>query len=101
FLNRASQKLPIAIYGDGKQVRDLLFIDDLVNAFLLALNHIEEISGQAFNIGGGPGNALCLLEVIDVIGELQGQPPAAQLHDWRRGDQRYYVSDTTKFSKAT
>jgi CDP-paratose 2-epimerase len=101
FLIQAAQKLPITIYGDGKQVRDLLFIDDLVNAFLLAVDHIERISGQAFNIGGGPANALSLLQVIDWIGHLDGELPSIRMDAWRQGDQRYYVSDTSKFRQAT
>jgi len=101
FLMRAAEKMPITIYGDGKQVRDLLYIDDLVNAFLLAVDNMDRICGQAFNIGGGVSNALSLLQVIELIGELQGEPVAIRLDEWRQADQKYYVSDTTKFCKAT
>lgn len=101
FLIRASEKMPITIYGDGKQVRDLLYIDDLLKAFLLAVDNMKRISGEAFNIGGGASNALSLLAVIDLIGELQGEPVSTCMDAWRPGDQRYYVSDTTEFSKAT
>ena len=89
------------IYGDGMQVRDMLFADDLVDAFLLAQANIHTLSGQAFNIGGGLGNTISLLELLELIGALHGEKPAIRLKDWRPGDQRYYVSDTRKFKAAT
>src|SRR5947209_15964737 len=61
FIVRALQRAGITLYGDGMQVRDILFVEDLVDAFLLAERHIRRISGQAFNIGGGPRNAISLL----------------------------------------
>ena len=64
FAIRAIENKPISIYGDGKQVRDVLFVEDLVDAFLLAQKHMPEISGQAFNIGGGPENTTSLLELL-------------------------------------
>ncbi len=101
FLIRALENQPITLYGDGLQVRDILFVQDLVNAFLLAQAHISDISGQAFNIGGSPARTTSLLELIDLIETLHGQPPEVQFDDWRPGDQRYYVSDTRKFQAAT
>jgi CDP-paratose 2-epimerase len=83
------------------QVRDVLFVEDLVRAFLLAERDIDAISGQAFNMGGGAGNTVSLLELIDLIAELHGRRPAVFFEDWRTGDQRYYVSDTQKFAAAT
>jgi CDP-paratose 2-epimerase len=92
----------ITVYGDGKQVRDILFVEDLVEAFLLAQQNIDALSGQAFNIGGGAGNAISLLELIDRIERVPGvEHPRLQFDEPRRGDQRYYVSDTAKFTKAT
>jgi CDP-paratose 2-epimerase len=82
-------------------VRDILFIDDLLDAFLLAQAQMPKISGQAFNIGGGPSQAISLLELIDLITDLHGERPAVRYADWRAGDQRYYVSDTRKFRAAT
>jgi CDP-paratose 2-epimerase len=101
FLIRAIEGRPLMIYGDGKQVRDALFVEDLVDAFLLAQKHMPTISGRAFNIGGGPGNTLSLLELLDMIADLHGERPEIAYHDWRVGDQRYYVSDTAQFQKAT
>ena len=101
FLIRALEGQPITLYGDGMQVRDILFIDDLLEAFLLAQAHMPKLSGQAFNIGGGPSQAVSLLELIDLIADLHGERPAVHYADWRSGDQRYYVSDTRKFRAAT
>jgi CDP-paratose 2-epimerase len=101
FLIRAIESKPIMLYGDGMQVRDLLFVEDLVDAFLLAQSNIHTLSGQAFNIGGGLGNTISLIELLELIGRLQGEKQAVRLHDWRPGDQRYYVSDTRKFKAAT
>lgn len=101
FLIRALEGRPIMLYGDGKQVRDTLFVDDLVDAFLLAQQHMPTISGRAFNIGGGPANTVSLLELLDTISDLHGERPEVAYHDWRVGDQRYYVSDTSEFTRAT
>jgi CDP-paratose 2-epimerase len=101
FLIRALAGLPITIYGDGRQVRDLLYVDDLVDALMLAQRHMPTEAGQVFNIGGGPANALSLLEVLDLITELTERPPIATFDGWRLGDQRFYVSDTAKFREAT
>lgn len=101
FLIRAIAETPITIYGDGKQVRDILFVDDLVNAFLLAQENIKELSGQAFNMGGGPRSTISLLELLRIIEEVHGKRPQVRFDDWRAADQCYYVSDTRKFSEAT
>ena len=101
FLIRALGGRPIMLYGDGMQVRDLLFVEDLVDAFLLAQQHMGALAGQAFNIGGGPRNAASLLEIVDLIGDLHGERPDVDFGDWRTGDQRYYVSDTRRFTAAT
>ena len=101
FLIRALEEKSIAIFGDGMQVRDLLFVEDLVEAFLLARANSHTLSGQAFNIGGGLGNTISLLELVELIGGLIGRKPDLRLQGWRPGDQRYYVSDTHKFKAAT
>ena len=101
FLIQARRGRPITLYGDGYQVRDILFVDDLVDAFLLALAGMHKEAGRAFNIGGGPGNAVSLLELLDLIGELTGHRPRVTFDDWRPGDQKYYVSNTSRFEEAT
>ncbi len=101
FLIRTLQDQPIILYGDGLQVRDVLFVEDLVEAFLLAQEHMSELRGQAFNIGGGPDNTISLLKLLDLIADLHGARPPVRFADWRTGDQRYYVSDTRKFRQAT
>ena len=101
FMLRAADGQPITIYGDGKQVRDALFVEDLVEAFLIAERRLPEIAGEAFNIGGGPENTLSLLELIDRIAVLNGCRPPVAFGDWRVGDQRWYVSDIRKFSRLT
>ncbi|HXR61358.1 MAG TPA: NAD-dependent epimerase/dehydratase family protein [Solirubrobacterales bacterium] len=100
FALRALEGEPITLYGDGRQVRDVLFVDDLVDAFLLLRENVDSLGGRAYNIGGGPGNAVSLLEVIERIGEL-GSEPAVEFGPWRQGDQRYYVTDTRQFGRDT
>lgn len=92
---------PITIYGDGRQVRDVLFVDDLVGAFRRARYGIERLSGRAFNIGGGSGNTVSLLELIRQLEQLLERRIELRFENWRVGDQRYYVSDTARFQSAT
>jgi CDP-paratose 2-epimerase len=101
FAIRAREGKPITLYGDGRQVRDILFVDDLVEAFLAASEGIDLLSGHAYNIGGGPANAVSLREVIERIGELEGAAPEVRFGPWRQGDQRYYVTDTRRFQEDT
>jgi CDP-paratose 2-epimerase len=101
FLIRALEGQPITLYGDGRQVRDILWVDDLMNAFLLAQRHMPTQRAQAFNIGGGPDSTVSLLELLDLIGEMLGRKPEVEFDAWRPGDQRYYVSDTGKFRRST
>ncbi|HEX8373453.1 MAG TPA: SDR family NAD(P)-dependent oxidoreductase [Chthoniobacterales bacterium] len=101
FLIQAQKGLPITIYGDGRQVRDILYVGDLVEALLLARAKATKLSGQAFNIGGGPERTVSLLELLDLIGELENSEVQTSFNDWRTGDQSYYVSDVSKFTAAT
>ncbi len=101
FLIRALGEQSINIYGNGKQVRDILFVEDLVQAMEAARKNIGQFSGKAFNIGGGRANAVSLLEVLDIIDDLPGTSLTTGFGDWRPGDQYYYVSNHNKFSQST
>jgi CDP-paratose 2-epimerase len=101
FLIRALEKRPITIYGDGLQVRDIMFVEDLVRAMQAAMDHIDSTAGNAYNVGGGSGNTVSLLELLDLIGEINGGVPELLFREWRQGDQRYYVSDIRELNKAT
>lgn len=101
FLISAIEGRAITIYGDGMQVRDVLFVDDLVSAFLLGLKNMDTITGQAFNIGGGPGNSISLVEFLDLIEEVRGEKPKVAYSNWRPADQKYFISDTRRFRAAT
>lgn len=101
FLIRALRGEPITIFGDGQQVRDALYVDDAVDAWLLALHHADRLRGHAFNLGGGPGNTLSLLELLERIDRLTGSAPDVRYAEARPGDQLWYVSDTDAFTAAT
>ena len=100
LIRAALRRETITIYGDGKQVRDALFVEDLVDAFLLARAGMRRIAGEAFNVGGGPDRTLSLLELVSMIEALEGERPVLERSDWRAADQRWYVSDTRKLSRA-
>jgi CDP-paratose 2-epimerase len=101
FLLRGLAGEPLTIYGDGKQVRDLLFVDDLIDALVLAARNARDLAGRAFNIGGGPGATLSLIELLARMAELDGRRPELRFAAERCGDQRYYVSDHQAFTAAT
>jgi CDP-paratose 2-epimerase len=97
FMIAAATGQPITIYGDGKQVRDVLFVDDLVRAFRLAVEKIETTAGQVYNIGGGPANTLAVWrEFGELLAELKDAPIPVRFDSWRPGDQPCYVSDIRK-----
>ena len=101
FVLRTLADETLTIYGDGAQVRDVLHVADLVRAFLLVREGIDALAGQAFNVGGGPDSTLSLLELVDLLEELHGARPALRSADERLGDQRWYVSDTSRLREAT
>jgi CDP-paratose 2-epimerase len=101
FLLSALTDQPITLYGDGCQVRDVLYVDDLMDALQLARRRIDSLSGKAFNIGGGPQRTTSLIELMSLIEEFNGSAPKIEFSKWRAADQRYYVSDISRFSRAT
>lgn len=88
---------PISIYGDGKQVRDLLNVKDLIRAYEAGLANIDELSGTAINLGGGPNNTLSIwTEFGPLLASLAGHDVPITHHAWRPGDQRVFVADIRK-----
>ena len=97
FIIAAVTGKPITIYGDGKQVRDVLYIDDLIDAYELAIAKIDQTAGQVFNIGGGVNNTLTIwTETGPLLEKLLGRPVSIGRSDWRPGDQRICVMDIRK-----
>jgi CDP-paratose 2-epimerase len=96
FSIRAVQGRPVTIYGDGRQVRDVLWIDDLLDAYELAINSIDDVRGRVYNLGGGPGFTLSLQELLELLKTCSGQPVEHSHADWRPGDQRVFISDVRR-----
>jgi CDP-paratose 2-epimerase len=96
FVRSALTGKGLNIYGDGRQVRDILYVDDLVRAFQLAAEHSGRTAGQVYNIGGGPRNTVSLLELLQILRDLSGKSVPVAFSDWRPGDQPVYVSSTGK-----
>jgi CDP-paratose 2-epimerase len=85
---------PITIYGNGKQVRDVLYIGDLIDVFDKFLN--SNLKHEVFNIGGGPKNTLSLLELLEMLKRMSGMNPKISFAEWRPADQRVYISNINK-----
>lgn len=97
FIIAALTGKPLSIYGDGRQVRDVLFVEDLLDAYDLAISKIGQAAGQVFNIGGGPENTMSVWsEFGPLLERLLAQKLQVRWGDWRPGDQRIYVSDIRK-----
>jgi CDP-paratose 2-epimerase len=97
FIIAAITGHPISIYGNGKQVRDILFVDDLLNAYDAALQHPDKAAGQIFNVGGGRENTISVwLEFAPLLEKLLGKKIEVSWGDWRPGDQPVYISDIRK-----
>lgn len=100
FLIRALEGRPITLYGDGHQVRDILYVGDAVSAYVGALRAIDRIKGQVFNLGGGPQNAVSLHHLLGHIADTLGRKVAIETSEWRPGDQRWFVADTRAIDAA-
>ena len=87
---------PFTIYGDGKQIRDTLWVGDLIDAYERAFERIGTVQGEVFNIGGGPSNTLSLRELVAALEQHLGRPLHPPHADWRPGDQRVFVADIRK-----
>ena len=88
---------PITIYGDGKQIRDLLYVEDLLDGYDAAITNIEQVQGQVFNLGGGSENTMSIwTEFGPRLEKLLGHPVPVAHGDWRPGDQKVFVADIRK-----
>jgi CDP-paratose 2-epimerase len=97
FLIAAVTGRPITIYGDGKQVRDVLWVDDLLDLYQAAVDGIATAAGQVYNVGGGPENTLAVwTELGPMLGDLLGREVPVARAGWRPGDQRIFVADIRK-----
>jgi CDP-paratose 2-epimerase len=97
FVIATAKGRPINIYGDGKQVRDILWVDDLLNAYAIALKQPQKVAGHIYNIGGGPDFTLAIwTEVEPLLKKLAGHEIEVKKGDWRPGDQKVYISDIRK-----
>jgi CDP-paratose 2-epimerase len=96
FLLNAVRGKEVTIFGDGKQVRDILFIDDLIACYEAAVERIDQVTGTALNVGGGPQNVISLLDLIRLVRERFGVEMAYRFEGWRPGDQKVFVADISK-----
>ena len=92
---------PIKLYGNGKQVRDVLFVDDLVDLYYLAITKINKVSGQIYNIGGGQANSISILELFDLLKNNHNLKIHYAKHDIRPGDQKIFISDNSKIGRVS
>lgn len=100
FIIAALKRRAITIYGDGKQVRDALFIEDLLDAYECAIEQIDQAAGQIYNVGGGPENTLSIwVEFAPMLERLLGRAIPFSRSDWRPGDQPVYISNIDKIKK--
>ena len=101
FVYSALQAEPVVIYGDGRQVRDVLCIDDLIRAFDAARQNMETTRTEVYNVGGGPQNSISLLELMDEIELLTGHRLECVMERRRAGDQLLYITDNSKILRDT
>jgi CDP-paratose 2-epimerase len=86
----------ITIYGDGMQIRDVLYVSDLIDLYQKCITNKESCTGKVYNVGGGPAFTMSLLELVDYLRENSGHDITPSFSDWRPGDQRVFISDIRK-----
>lgn len=96
FCVAATLGKPFTIFGDGKQIRDTLWVEDLIDAYDIAYQRIDSLSGEVFNMGGGRANTLSLLELVRILERELGRTFQPSFADWRPGDQRVFIADISK-----
>ncbi|HZQ91228.1 MAG TPA: GDP-mannose 4,6-dehydratase [Terriglobales bacterium] len=101
FLYSALAGAPVIVYGDGRQLRDVLYVDDLLRAFEAVRDNLHRTRGQIYNVGGGAENTISLLELMEQVERLTGKPLEYAFDDRRPGDQLVYVTDTSKLQRDT
>ena len=101
FLFSLMKKKIATVFGTGKQVRDVLYISDLIDAYKAALENISDTAGNIYNIGGGLKNSFSIIEYLYYVADRYNLPLKIKNKEWRPGDQLIYISDTTKFEKKT
>jgi CDP-paratose 2-epimerase len=101
FLYSALRRVPLFVYGDGRQVRDVLCVHDLMRAFEAVRGHLTDCQGKIYNIGGGPRNTTSLIELIDEVKRLTGHDTEYEVHPSRPGDRPVYVTDYGKIQRDT
>jgi CDP-paratose 2-epimerase len=101
FLYSALQDQPVTIYGDGRQVRDVLYVEDLLRAFESVRDRVQTTGGQVYNVGGGLENSTSLLEIISEIERVTGKKLQYTMDLPRSGDQPFYVTDFSKLHRHT
>jgi CDP-paratose 2-epimerase len=99
FCNALLFDKPVTIFGNGKQVRDVLYIGDLLRAYDLAFKNIRKTWGKAYNIGGGPKFSLSIWELFEILEKFSGKKFKYKFGSWRPGDQKIYISDISKAKK--
>jgi CDP-paratose 2-epimerase len=92
FTLAALMKRGITVYGDGLQVRDVLDVRDLVRLYQMCIDNIEAVQGRILNVGGGPANAVSIVESLDLLEQVLGMKIQRAFADWRPGDQRIFIS---------